>query len=302
LTAFIWGCAFVAQSTAADKIGPLTYNCCRSLLAFLMLLPVIKIMDRNKEKVRGKDSADLLPSSCDITFGRWLASDKKTLVGGIWCGVVLTVSSFLQQTGIQYTTAGKAGFVTALYIIFVPLLSVFLGKRIPKIIWLCVILAVVGFYLLCVKEDFTVSKGDFIVLGCAVGFAGHIMVIDHFTALRVHGVKMACIQFLVAAVLSGIGMFLVERPSIDGIFAAALPILYAGILSSGVGYTLQIIAQRDTDPTPATLIMSLESVFAALAGWAFLHEQMQVKEFIGCVLVFGAVILAQLPERVNEKK
>ncbi len=289
LVAFIWGSAFVAQSSAMDYVGPYTYNMTRNVLAFAFLVPVIWFMEgKGKSK---SVSATLRPN-------------KQTVIGGICCGIALAVASTFQQVGITMTTAGKAGFITALYIIMVPILGVFIGKKIPKIIWLCVALAIVGFFLLCVKDGFSVSKGDVLVLICAICYSVHIMVIDHFTSKNVDGVKMSCIQFLVAAVVLSPLMIVIEHPSMDIILSAWVTIGYAGILSSGVGYTLQIVAQKDTDPTTATLIMSLESVFAALSGWLILKEVLLPKEILGCVLVFVAVILAQvpLPTRTKDKK
>lgn len=289
LVAFIWGSAFVAQSSAMDYVGPYTYNMTRNVLAFAFLVPVIWFMEgKGKSK---SVSATLRPN-------------KQTVIGGICCGIALAVASTFQQVGITMTTAGKAGFITALYIIMVPILGVFIGKKIPKIIWLCVALAIVGFFLLCVKDGFSVSKGDVLVLICALCYSVHIMVIDHFTSKNVDGVKMSCIQFLVAAVVLSPLMIVIEHPSMDIILSAWVTIGYAGILSSGVGYTLQIVAQKDTDPTTATLIMSLESVFAALSGWLILKEVLLPKEILGCVLVFVAVILAQvpLPTRTKDKK
>jgi drug/metabolite transporter (DMT)-like permease len=288
LVAFIWGSAFVAQSSAMDYVGPYTYNMTRNVLAFAFLVPVIWFMEgKGKSK---SVSATLRPN-------------KQTVIGGICCGIVLAVASTFQQVGITMTTAGKAGFITALYIIMVPILGVFIGKKIPKIIWLCVALAIVGFFLLCVKDGFSVSKGDVLVLICALCYSVHIMVIDHFTSKNVDGVKMSCIQFLVAAIVLSPLMIVIEHPSMDIILSAWVTIGYAGILSSGVGYTLQIVAQKDTDPTTATLIMSLESVFAALSGWLILKEVLLPKEILGCVLVFVAVILAQipLPTRTKDK-
>ena len=288
LVAFIWGSAFVAQSSAMDYVGPYTYNMTRNVLAFAFLVPVIWFMEgKGKSK---SVSATLRPN-------------KQTVIGGICCGIALAVASTFQQVGITMTTAGKAGFITALYIIMVPILGVFIGKKIPKIIWLCVALAIVGFFLLCVKDGFSVSKGDVLVLICAICYSVHIMVIDHFTSKNVDGVKMSCIQFLVAAVVLSPLMIVIEHPSMNIISSAWVTIGYAGILSSGVGYTLQIVAQKDTDPTTATLIMSLESVFAALSGWLILKEVLLPKEILGCVLVFVAVILAQvpLPTRTKDK-
>lgn len=223
------------------------------------------------------------------------ASHRSTLIGGICCGIALGAASCLQQVGISMTTAGKAGFITALYIVIVPVLGIFIGKKIPKITWLCVAIAVAGFYLLCVNEGFSISRGDLTVLGCAVLFSIHILLIDHFVSLGVDGVLMSCIQFFVAGALSLVLTLLFEEPSLTAILSAKVSILYAGILSSGVGYTLQITAQKHTDPTIATLLMSLESVFAALSGWLILHETLFPKELLGCALVFAAVILAQIP-------
>lgn len=287
LVSLIWGSAFVAQSSGMDYVGPYTYNMTRNVLAFAFLVPVIWCMER-----RGKNKS----------VSAVLRPNRQTVLGGIGCGVALAVASTFQQLGITMTTAGKAGFITALYIILVPILGVFIGKKIPRIIWLCVALAILGFYLLCVKEDFSVSRGDVLVLICALCFSIHIMVIDHFTSKDVDGVKMSCIQFLVAAILLSPFMVILEHPSMKAILSAWVTIGYAGILSSGVGYTLQIVAQRDTDPTTATLIMSLESVFAALSGWVILNEVLLPKEILGCILVFAAVILAQIPLPAGRKK
>lgn len=282
ITALIWGSAFVAQSAGMEYVGPFTYNMSRSVLGFAVLIPVILLFSRSSEGGKSVVSR--------------LAPDRCTLIGGICCGLILGIASSLQQYGISMTTAGKAGFITALYIIIVPLLGIFIGKRIPKIIWLCVAIAVLGFYLLCIKENFTVSKGDLVVLCCSLCFAVHILVIDHFTGRNADGIKMSCIQFLVAGLFSAVLAFSFEKPVFTDILKAKYTIMYAGILSSGVAYTLQIVAQKDTDPTTATLIMSLESVFAALSGWLILNESLTLKELFGCILVFAAVILAQMPE------
>lgn len=304
LTSFIWGSAFVAQSSGMDYVGPYTYNMARNVLAFLFLIPVIYVIGKKKG---GTDNAGSVPGIDEAASGEanWksiLLPDRTTLVGGIYCGLVMAVASSLQQIGITMTTAGKAGFITALYIILVPLMGVFIGKKIPRIIWFCVVLAMAGFYLLCVKEGFSISKGDILVLFCSVGFSVHIMTIDHFTSKGVDGVKMACIQFAVAAIVMTPVMFLLENPSVSGLLSAWMTIAYAGILSSGVGFTLQIVAQKDTDPTTATLIMSLESVFAAVSGCLFLNEVLLPKEILGCILVFVAVILAQVPLPVKSKE
>ena len=290
LTALIWGTAFVAQSAGMEHVQPFTYNGVRTLIGGLVLIPAIFLFDRLKP-------ADQRPSPDEQKKIR-----RNSLIGGAACGVVLCVASSFQQFGISMTTAGKAGFITALYIVIVPLLGVFIKKKIPKITWLCVGIAVVGFYLLCVKEGFSVSAGDLLVLCCAFFFSIHIMVIDYFNGKQVDGVRMSCIQFLVAGLISLVLMLVFEQPSLENLWAAKGSILYAGVLSCGVAYTLQILGQRDTEPTTATLILSLESVFAALSGWALLHETLSFKELAGCALVFAAVILAQIPLPVKAKK
>ena len=281
LTAFIWGMAFTAQSAGMDYIGPFTMNCARSILGGLALLPLIAW---NQARQREKAEAG--------TGTNWRA----TVIGGICCGVILAVASALQQIGIIYTTVGKAGFITTLYIVMVPLVGVFWRKKIAGRVWFSVALAAVGMYLLCMNESFTVNPGDMYVFFCAVAFTGHILVIDHFSP-KADGVAMSCIQFFTCAVLSGIAMLVAETPTWENIFAAAVPILYAGIMSSGVGYTLQIIGQKYTEPTVASLIMSLESVFAVLGGWMILGEKLSGRELLGCAVVFVGIILVQLPER-----
>ena len=285
LTALIWGTAFVAQTVGMDHIGPFTFNAVRTLLAGVAMIPVILLFDKLQKKP---------PMSPQLR--------RDTLVGGVVCGTVLFVASSLQQAGIEAITenaSGKAGFITALYIIIVPLIGLLLGKRPRKLVWLCVVLAIVGFYLLCVTGDFSIGFGELLVLGCAVGYSLHILVIDHFSP-KADGMRMSCIQFFVSGILSTVAMFLLEEPTLSGIWAANTAILYTGIMSSGVGYTLQIVAQKDVNPTLATMIMSLESVFAVLAGWLLLHETLSAKELLGCLLVFVAVILAQLPEKKKE--
>ena len=281
LTAFIWGMAFTAQSAGMDYIGPFTMNCARSILGGLALLPLIAW---NQARQREKAEAG--------TGTNWRA----TVIGGICCGVILAVASALQQIGIIYTTVGKAGFITTLYIVMVPLVGVFWRKKIAGRVWVSVALAAMGMYLLCMNESFTVNPGDMYVFFCAVAFTGHILVIDHFSP-KAYGVAMSCIQFFTCAVLSGIAMLVAETPTWENIFAAAVPILYAGIMSSGVGYTLQIIGQKYTEPTVASLIMSLESVFAVLGGWMILGEKLSGRELLGCAVVFVGIILVQLPER-----
>ncbi|MDD7178212.1 MAG: DMT family transporter, partial [Lachnospiraceae bacterium] len=226
--------------------------------------------------------------------------DRKTLLaGGVSCGVILCLASNAQQIGIQYTSVGKAGFITALYIVIVPILGIFLKRRCGWKVWVSVLIALIGFYLLCMVGGFSLERGDVWLLMCAVLFSFHILIIDHFSPM-VDGVKMSCIQFFTSGLLSGIAMLVTENPDIANILAAWVPILYAGVLSSGVAYTLQIVGQKNYNPTVATLLLSLESVFSVLTGWVVLHQKLSVRELCGCVLIFIAVILAQLPER--EKK
>lgn len=289
LTALIWGVAFVAQSVGMDYVGAFTFNCTRCLIGGIVLIPCIFLLDRIRD---GGKSADATRAGISGD-----ASGRRTLVtGGICCGIALFVASNLQQFGIKYTTVGKAGFITALYIVIVPLFGIFLKKRVGVKIWFSVVLAVVGLYLLCIKEGFSIGFGDLLVLACAAVFAVHILVIDHFSPM-VDGVRMSCIQFFVCGLLSGVGMLLFEEPQLKGILTAWMPILYAGVMSCGVAYTLQIVGQKDMDPTVASLILSLESVVSVLAGWVLLGQKLSARELSGCVLMFGAIILAQLPER-----
>lgn len=294
LTAFIWGSAFVAQSKGMDYIGPYTFNCVRNIVASVFLIPVILLFDYLRMK--NPPTEEIV----EKTNEEKKAEKKTLLIGGALCGTVLFVASSLQQIGIMYTTAGKAGFITALYIVIVPILGLFLGKRVRPIIWACVIVAAIGLYLLCIKDDFNIGKGDFLVLICAFVFSLHILVIDHFSP-KVDGVKLSCIQFFVCFMFSGIMMFCTETPDLSAILQSAMPILYTGILSSGVAYTLQIVAQKDTDPTVASLLLSLESVFALLAGMLVLHEMLSGKETIGCILMFAAIIVAQLPSKAVDR-
>lgn len=283
ITALIWGAAFVAQSVGMDYIGPFTFSAARDVIAIVVLIPVILLFTDKK---------------ADGTYPpilQQLKPDRITLIGGAWCGLVLGAADTLQQVGISMTTAGKAGFITALYIILVPLLGRFMGHKVPRIIVICVALAISGFYLLCINGDFQVSFGDFLVLCCAVFFALHILVIDHFLLKKANSIKLSWVQFATAFLFSGTLTVLFEQPDWSALWAAKWPLLYAGGLSSGVAYTLQIVGQKYTEPTTATLIMSLESVFAALSGWLILGEVMTAKELTGCVLVFAAVILAQIP-------
>ena len=251
IAAFLWGSTFVAQSYGADKVGPFTYLCLRSVLGFVVLLPLASI------RVCTTPKADRKP--------------RLLLLGGIACGIALTVPSFLQQLGMADTSAGSAGFITAMYILLVPIFSLFLGKKMPLLLWGCVGIAIVALYLLTVQEGLTIGFGDLMVLLCAVFFAIHILVVDYFSP-KVDGVALSCIQFLIVAVLTVVPMLVIEKPDVQTVLSAWLPIAYAGVLSSGVAYTLQIVGQKYTRPTVASLVMSLESVFAVLSGMLVLQE------------------------------
>ena len=288
LTALIWGSAFVAQSIGMEYIGPFTFGAVRSILGGLTLLPVIFFRKKKSQANKGKAEPDEKKEKNE--------QRKTLLAGGICCGICLTIGSMAQQIGLQYTTAGKGGFITALYILIVPLLGLAFGRKAGKKVWCGVILAVVGMYFLCVKDGFSISKGDWIILAGSFAFAGHILVIDYFSP-KVDGVKMSCIQFLVCGLLSGVVMLFTEQPQFSGVLLAWKPIAYAGIMSCGVGYTLQIVGQKGMDPTIASLILSLESCISVLAGWLLLGQTLSMREGLGCVAMFAAIILAQLPAK-----
>ena len=284
LTAFIWGIAFVAQSVGMDYVEPFTFNGVRTLLGGIVLIPCIFILKKINPSAKKEEKAD-----------------KKTLlIGGVLCGIALCVGSSLQQIGLAMysaeTNVGKAGFITALYIILVPLIGIFMKKKVGLTVWLGVLLAVFGFYFLCIKDGFSIEIADIIVLIGSVAFSFHILIIDYF-ADKADGVKLSCIQFFTCGLISLVIMFLFECPTWAGIWAARIPILYAGVLSCGVAYTLQIIGQKNMNPTVASLLLSLESVFSALAGWVILNQSLSARELFGCVLVFAAIILAQMPEK-----
>jgi len=277
MAAAVWGVAFVAQSVGMDYVGPFTFIAVRNVVALAVLVPCAMVMDNNR-RMRPKEN-------------------KKALaIGGICCGICLFAASTLQQFGVKYTTVGKAGFITAMYLVLVPVFGIFLKKKTGFKVWMAVGLASLGLYLLCITSgDFKLQKGDLYMLGCAAVFAVHIMVVDYFSP-RVDGVKLSCVQTLTNAVLGAVLMLFFEKPRLSEIFAAWLPILYAGALSSGVGYTFQIIGQKGMNPTAASLILSLESVISVLAGWVILHQALTARELAGCALAFAAIIVVQLPE------
>lgn len=289
LAAFIWGTAFVAQDLCADSIGAFAFNATRYFIAVLALLVVILISDKVKK------------NKPTLTAQEKKAANKQLWLGGLCCGAALAIASNFQQAGlVAGTDAGKAGFITALYVVLVPVSGLFFKRKVSLPTWIAVVLSVVALYLLCIKGDFSLAPGDLLVLVCAVCFAVHILVIDHFTAYC-DGVKLSCLQFLFAGIISTICMFIFEDVDFAAILSCALPLLYVGIFSCGVGYTLQILAQKDSNPTVVTILLSLESVFAVIAGAIILKQQMTVREYIGCAIMFAAVILAQIQFPTRQK-
>ena len=273
ITAIIWGSSFVSQKLGVETVEPMTFIGLRTLLGALVLFPVILFKDNFKPDFKSKD----------------------LLTGGVLCGVLLCIATVLQTFGMKYIDAGKSGFLTSLYMIFVPIVGIFIGKRLTLKTFISVLIALLGMYLLCMKEGFSsVNIGDILVLLCAVVFALHIIVIDKFSP-NVDGVKLSFVQFLVCGLISSLGMLFIEKPEISDIIISFWPIAYSGIMSCGVAYTLQIIGQKYAEPTIASIIMSLESVFAALSGWLFLNEILTARELIGCIVVFIAVIYIKLP-------
>ena len=280
LGSMIWGAAFVAQRVGMDHVGPFTFNGIRMLLAWLVMIPVTALMEHKNKNTPGYTAPD----------------PKNQRLSGVICGALLFIATSLQQMGLVSTTAGKAGFITALYVVLVPVAAWFLFRKNPgKVIWLGVLIAVGALWLLCMPADggFVLQSGDLLVLGCAVCFTFQILCVDHYAA-RVSGVKLARDEFLVTGGLSMLIAVATEPISWEGVREALIPILYAGIMSGAVGYTLQVLGQRDTDPTVASLLMCMEAVFAVLTGVLLIGEKMTVREAVGCVLMFCAVILAQL--------
>lgn len=325
LAAFIWGAAFSAQSIGTEFLGPFSFNGIRFIIGALVLLPVAILIDMNSRK---KNSSMLSGSDIESTTKKYLKKHPdrtdvsleelicfrkhQTVKAGIICGCVLFIASNLQQYGITYVTPGQAGFITALYVILVPIFAVIAGKRGSAFTWICAVLAVIGMYFLCLSdsEDTINLFGNISVFGlfemnsryfgyiieflCAIGFTFHIIVIDKFSP-GLNGVKISCIQFFTAGILSFIFMIITEDITFSDIVSCILPLLYTGVFSSGIAYTLQIVGQKNTPPTIASLLMSLESVFSALTGWMFLHIKMSAGEIIGCIIVFTAIIISQLP-------
>lgn len=291
--ALIWGIAFVFQSMGNDYMQPFTFSAARNFFGFLVLIPFIAF-----KSVKPKKSDNHSNSF----------SMKLTVIGGICCGIALTVASLFQQYGIKYTTVGKSGFITALYIIITPILGIFIKKKCPFSVWISAVCAIIGMYLLCVTESLSVSIGDLLVLISAVFFSVHILLIDHFSP-NTDGVVLSCIQFFVCFIISTVLALIFDKPTLQQLTDGLIPILYAGIMSSGVAYTLQVLGQKSFNPTAAAMILSLESVISAISGYiayslGFLtqDQSLTVIQIIGCVIIFGAVIFAQIPVSSFKKK
>ena len=281
VTASIWGAAFVAQRVGMDYVGGFTFNAVRFLLGALVLTPVLLVLKRLSPDLPLRQEIKIAHRRCLIR-------------GSLLCGIFLCLASNFQQFGIKYTTVGKAGFITACYIILVPIFGLFLHKKCSPFIWAAVFLALAGLYLLCMTDSLSIHKGDILVMICAVLFAFQILAVDHYSPLM-SGLELSIGQFIVSAIGSGIPALIFEKPRLSSIFAAWQPILYAGIFSCGIAYTLQIVGQRNLNPTVASLIMSLESCISAIAGFLILGQTLSVREILGCEIMFAAIILAQMP-------
>ena len=286
LTSFIWGTAFVAQRKGMEFIGPFTFNGIRSFIGAAVLLPLVAF---SMKSAKAMDPA--LPNALQAKD-----SKKSLVIGGLLCGILMFAASSLQQYGMVYTTSGKAGFITAMYIVIVPLLGIFIGKKIRPLLWCCVAIAVLGLFLLTIKEDLSLNRGDVLVMVCALFFSVHILVIDHFSP-RTNPIALSQVQLLITGLLSIPFILGLETVHWSSVLECWFPIFYAGVMSCGVAYTLQIVAQRHTEPTVASLLLSLESVFAVLAGAIILGEVLNARELIGCILMFVAIVLSQLPKK-----
>ena len=283
-TALIWGTAFVFQRVGMESIEPITFNAARMALAAVAVGMVALLTQRN-----GRD----FPENRSVEEQKQYK--KSTIIGGIGCGCFLSLASILQQMGLVYTTAGKAGFITAMYMLLVPIIGfVFFKKKNTWLVWLSVLLGVVGMYFLCISGEFRLAYGDSLVCICAVFFSCHILCCDHFVQ-RGNPIWISTIQFATATVISSVVAMIVEEPNVEKLVSAVIPILYCGVVSGGIGYTLQIVAQKYTDPTIASLLMSMESVFAVVAGAILLRERMSSREFFGCVMMLAAIVLVQIP-------
>lgn len=277
ITAIIWGSAFVAQRIGMDSIGPFTFNAVRFLMSSIFVLLLTSVLSKMNPEPKSESAS------------------RKTLFQAILvCGLCIFGGTTLQQYGLVFTTAGKAAFITTLYILLIPILGIFLGRKNPLLTWIAIAVGAVGLFLLCIKQDFTIDKGDFIVLIGAFFWSFHVLSIDHFLQKGINPFLLSLGQMLVVFILSTAAAFLFETPEVAGIKNAVVALLYTGILSGGVGYTFQIIGQRHADPVVASLIMSTEAAFGTIAGFLFLHERMTGREILGSVLLFAAVLLSQL--------
>lgn len=284
LAAVIWGLSFVAQSAGGREVGTFTFNGIRTLLGAIVLVPLVIISFKKENSGLPKGERKKFPF-------------KDVLIGGVCCGLPLCVGSNLQQYAFNFLDAGKVGFITALYMLLVPLFGLFLGQKVKPKIWLGVALGVVGLYFLSIKKgDFSIGKGEIVTILCSVGFAAHILVIDHFCK-KVNNVALSCAQFFVSGIISTICMFIFEQPNLDAIFSVSIPLLYAGIMSCGGAFTLQIFGQKYTEPAVASILLCLESVFSVIFGWLILDQHLSSRELFGCGIMFIAIIITQLPER-----
>lgn len=287
LAALIWGSAFIFQKMGMDYIGPFLFGFFRFTLGALALLPVIWISGKVNDRKQKKE---------ETTSFR----DKTLLAGALLCGLANFIAGSLQQVGIVYTTAGKAGFITSMDIVIVPILLIFLKKKVAPATWLGVAIACFGLYLLCITEGFTIQLGDGLVMGCAVAYSFQILLIDHYSE-RVDPVKLSCLQFLWAGILSGAVALFAETIDPQAIIDCAVPIIYVAILEVSVAFTLQVVGQKYTPPAIAAIIMSLEALFSAVCGALFLGETLSTKETLGCGLMLLAFIVAQIPEMKRGK-
>ncbi|MEW8993204.1 DMT family transporter [Clostridium sp.] len=280
LTAAIWGLAFVAQKVGAEHVGAFTFNGIRFAIGSISLIPLILFLNRKKMKNAVNENNDE-------------GSLKHTVKAGIIVGCALFIATSLQQMGVMETTAGKAGFITGLYMVIVPILGLFLGQRVNKSTWIGIVIAIIGLYLLSINEDFSISKGDLLVLIGSIGWAVHILLIDNFTK-RIDPLMLSCIQFATCSILSLAMAVIFEDINMVGISGAMVAILYGGLLSVGVAYTLQVVAQKNAKPSHAAILLSMESVFGAIGGAMFLGERIGTRGLVGCVLIFIAIIISQL--------
>ncbi len=308
--AFFWGTTFVAQNLGAGHVGTFTFLTLRSYVGTAFLLPFILVRDGMRKK---KDTVAALPEDTDTATSQPKVPDTEPskapfwqrnrglIIAGICCGLCLFGASALQQYGIVLYVAdsdatgnAKSSFITALYVVLVPLASVFMGKKPEKKLWISVLLCIVGMYLLCITDSLYLTRGDLFILACAFGFTLQIIVLGHFSP-NVSGLKLSALEFFTVAILATVAMFLFEKPTWEEIRPAMPTILYAGIFSNGIAYTLQTVGQKKVNPSLASLLMCLECVFGALSGWLVLHEVLSPREILGCALMFAAILLATLP-------